>query len=61
MAAAAAGLRGTDRFHPSLAALLGFGLLTTAAYLGGWRTFGGLAYLSFVLPVNNCYTKSLSL
>ena len=34
MAAATAGLRGTDSFHPSLAALLGFWLVT-----GGWRTF----------------------
>lgn len=31
-AAAAADLRGMDRFHPSLAAQLGFWLLTSAAY-----------------------------
>lgn len=55
-AAAAAGLGGMDRFYPSLAAQLGFWLLTSAAYFGR-----GLANLPTVLPVNSCYTKSPSL
>lgn len=55
-AAAAADLRGMDRFHPSLAAQLRFWLLTSVAYFRG-----GLAYLPTILPVSSCYTKSPSL